>query len=347
MGTFSCCQHDHIKVGADGEHYTTACDKLTLGPNLLKMLDKRREFHLGFEQMLLYRAWTAFTHPMMQGFETVTSDDLPVPSSVDEFLCLMRFNGARDEENQGSGITPLMLSAIAGNLVVVEALVNLGVDVNARTIEALAEFSAHQGSTALLFAAAVCPGRQTHGVVAALLQAGADPNSQTVFGGTPLMAAAFCQHLDGMNALISCATEKLDLEIKLYVNASTALGLAAFTGSTECVEALLAAGANRHHLNDHGSSILSVACQNSFADPRMLELICGHTHSWAGEINYQVKPRTARWRAIDMLAIALVRHGISRTHRIMGIAHSQGLLVCRAPAFAAHSCTLIWCCSIA
>ena len=73
---------------------------------MFQMLEKKRAYHLGSGNLLRYRVWTALASSVMQGL--VHGDAQEAPTSVDSFLALYRFTSARDEENRGSGYTPIM-----------------------------------------------------------------------------------------------------------------------------------------------------------------------------------------------------------------------------------------------
>ena len=66
-----------------------------------------QEYCLGSGDLLSFRVWTAQLPNIMQGLQNSTT--LP-PATVADFLAAARFNGPRDEENIGSGFSPLMVS---------------------------------------------------------------------------------------------------------------------------------------------------------------------------------------------------------------------------------------------
>ena len=111
-GTMTCCERGHTKMGDDGVRRTIPCRKSQFAPVMLQMLQSRREFLLGSGDLVNYRMWTALTPSVMQG---LISNDMPaLPSSVEEFISAYRFSDARDEENHGSGLCPITLSAHVG-----------------------------------------------------------------------------------------------------------------------------------------------------------------------------------------------------------------------------------------
>ena len=323
-GIMTCCERGHAKMGDDGVSRTIPCRKNEFAPVMLRMLKSRREFLLGSGDLVNYRMWTALTPSVMQG---LTSNDMPaLPSSVEEFISVYRLKSARDEENHGSGLCPVLLSALSGNIVVLNELISQhSVNINARLQMNLYEYGVEQGATALTVSAGMCPQDNARAVIGALLTAGADPNVQTMQGTTPLMAAAAYQNLKAVRALLACGGSALDLEKSLKANHATALSIAAFTGTTEIVEALVQAGANRKHIEDGGGSKLSDACSNPAADIHMLEVLCRGDHSLRSNINDQMKPRTAKFKMMDIAAQTALRvQGRATSLLVTGRAHCEG-----------------------
>ena len=324
-GTMTCCERGHTKMDDDGMRQTIPCRKSQFGSVILQMIQKRRELLLGSGDLVNYRMWTAFTPSVMQGL--ISNSMSALPSSVEEFISAYRFSDARDEENHGSGLCPIMLSALSGNIVVLNELISQhNVDVNARLQMNIYEYGAEQGATTLLLAAAMCPQHNVRAAIGALLTAGADPNAQTMQGTTPLMAAAMYQNVEGVRALLACGGDTLDLETGFKANHATALSVAAFTGTAEIVDALVHAGANRKHIEDGGGSKLTDACSNPAADVRMLEMLCrGDSSSLRTNINDQMKPRTLKFKMIDIaVQIALRAQGSATSLLMMGRAHCEG-----------------------
>ena len=75
------------------------------------MLEKKREYHLGKGEMLEFRVWTSSVNSVMQGL-IHNSDAQAQPTTVDAFLALYRFATDRDEENLGSGFSPLHFACV-------------------------------------------------------------------------------------------------------------------------------------------------------------------------------------------------------------------------------------------
>ena len=77
LSSFACCRRGHV-IEVDGRRTTIPCDKEQFGSVMVKMLQKRRQYHLGLDEMLDYRIWTAFTRYMLRGLPG--SEDINVDS---------------------------------------------------------------------------------------------------------------------------------------------------------------------------------------------------------------------------------------------------------------------------
>ena len=244
-GKMLCCAHNHVKIDTDGVQRPVPCRKDRIAPSMLKMLQSRRAYHLGLDDLINFRMWTALVPNAMKGLPSVGMPLLP--RSVEEFLAHNKFSNPH-EEVCGSGYTPLIFSVISGNLAVVRELITRhSVNVKAPVMIDLPKFGFEKGMDALAFAVGSCSSEKVYESVSLLLAAGADPNTAFNSGATPLMAAIMWHSLAGIRALISCSGGKLDLEKGLRANNATALLVAANIGTFEMVEALLVAGANREH----------------------------------------------------------------------------------------------------
>lgn len=223
------------------------CDKAKIGTVLLQMLSKRREYYLGSGDLFMFRMWTALSCSIMQGLPQ--HDMSPSPLTVADFLTANHLNTARDEENAGSGFSPLIWAALSGNVEVVRELIaSHNVDVNSRLLSGSGadSFGMEKGMDALGIAAYLCPQNRVHDVVSTLLEAGADVNSRFSSGGTPLIAAVAGQSEEGVRALLACG-RNVDLEIGIKINHATAINIAGILGTYPIVEALINAGADTSH----------------------------------------------------------------------------------------------------
>ena len=246
-GTFTCCARNHVMTDEHGVEKAIPCDKDKIGSVMFKLLSKRREYHLGNHELLEFRLWTALTDSIMQGL--IYSDMQALrPTSVAAFLALNQFSTARDEENRGSGYTPLLFAAMSGNSPIVRELIDppINADVRARVLVDVHDWGGERGIDALACAAAYCPQCRIHDVIAILIAAGADPNGSARSGFTPLMAAVGGLNTGGVSALLRYG--ELDLEKGLLNNNAGALNLAAFMSTFEIVKALIEAGADTSHL---------------------------------------------------------------------------------------------------
>ena len=95
-------------MGGDGVLQTIECEKSQFAPVMFRLLQSRREFLLGSGDPVNYRMWTALAPSVMEGLSS--SEMPPLPSSVDNFILAYRFSDARDDENHGSGLCPVIPS---------------------------------------------------------------------------------------------------------------------------------------------------------------------------------------------------------------------------------------------
>ena len=201
----------------------------------------------------------------------------------EDLLALEHLVGGRvDVDLQaGRGKTALMVAAKHGHVDLVRRLLRTGADVNARS---------HNGGIALMFAALgsspqtlellLGAGAEVNAVggfdwtalmiatvkgdtiaVKRLLDHGAEVNRADVYGWTPLMRAAFEKRSGVVSALLG--SPDLDLHARNEVGA-TALHLAAFSGSTDIVEALVSHGSSSHAVDDEGRTPAEAAVQGGY-----------------------------------------------------------------------------------
>ena len=322
-GEMKCCASGHVKTGADGTQYQIPCMKEKMGPIMIQMLASYREYHLGLNDLINYRVWTAMTQKLMKG---LPSEGMPpAPQTVAEYLTQNRFSKP-DDETSSSGFTPLIFASLSGNVAVVsDLLTHHKVNVKARTLIGLPKYGIERGMDALALAVAGCPQDRVHEIVSLLLGAGADPNIRfPKSGATPLMAAVLWHNLEGVRALASCAGDKLDLEIGLRINHATALLIAGHLSTFDIFETLVAAGANKGAMNDAGGTLLHAVCGNPGAGPKWLELVCGGSSTSAVDVNVVHSARNLKWKLIGKATRALGHLCISRSDLVSELSHAEG-----------------------
>ena len=327
LGLFRCCERNHLKIDSNGKKHVLPCRRSQIAPVIHRMLQKRREYHLGLEDLISYRLWSAFSPHFLAGLPAADRNQKKI-DVTSTFLREYRFDGPRSEENRNSGITPLMLAAASGHVGVVRELLQThSVDVNAKMRINVPDFGLEKGQGALSFAVSTCPSSQVNPIVSELLLQGADPNKASAGPGTtPLMSAVISLNLQGVKSLVENAGDKLELNKGLKFNNATALSLAAFYSTTEIVEALIQAGANVVHIEDGGGNKLTDACSNPAANPRMLEVLSktGLGNRTVIDVNDKIVARTLKWATLDSVLRKLVKGNYLRSHIAKGRANCQG-----------------------
>ena len=202
-GQFTCCTRDHKMGGED-----IPCDRPSIGSVTWQTLDSKIADLVGCGELDASRLWRSYTGHFMQGLSCAEMTATVPAVSVDEFL--HQYSMRADEASGSpSGITALLLAVSAGNAAVVNALarrtpadVRVQVKTNFRALGVIA------GATPLHAAVAVCPSNHI-AIITSLLEHGADPNA----GDTPpLFHAADSNNMPGLDAIISCAGARLDIE---------------------------------------------------------------------------------------------------------------------------------------
>jgi ankyrin repeat protein len=161
---------------------------------------------------------------------------------------LFMSSGVDATMRNGSGWTPLIASAVAGNLFAAQSLLAAGADVNDRD---------PQGYTPLHWAAF----KGYPKVTQLLLDKGADVNIRSKLGLTPLLQAAVCGHEEVVGMLLNRGADVNAVDDE----GSTALHKAAADGHLPVVKLLLAAGANREAKNARGQTPATLAKQRKNA----------------------------------------------------------------------------------
>ena len=212
-------------------------------------------------------------------------------------------HGAKPDVMNSYGSTPLAEAVKAGNARLVEMLLDAGSD---------AEVPNQEGQTALMLAARA----GSVDVAELLVRHGADVNAREKWRGqTALMWAVDARSAEMTRFLIS---HKADVNARAMANdwptqltgeprnqyrptgGLTPLLYAARSGCTDCVQALLDAGANVSQPNPDGVTPLMVAIDNFAFDTAKLLFQRGanpHVWDWWG--------RTALYTAIDMNTYSL------------------------------------------
>ncbi len=149
-----------------------------------------------------------------------------------------------------SGHTALMLAAYAGHLEVVKALLNAGADTNTRA------YTSHGGEFLTLMSAMDRRNKDWLKILNAMIAAGAEVNPKEVFSSSPLMYAITRYDPVLVKALLKRGA---DVNLKNERGTTPLMTAVMSRGSTvEIVKLLLAAGADPDARNNDGESALSM-----------------------------------------------------------------------------------------
>lgn len=206
-----------------------------------------------------------------------------------------------------------MLAAWQGHEAIVARCIELGADVNAS--DAVRCSAAHW---------ACIGGRRA--CLKRLLDAGADPGARMGNGSTPLCEAAYHGHDGCIEELLEQGGPLLDLDA--YDNhGDTALHSAGASGSSECTQLLLNAGADPTIRNLAGNTALSAPCSCAWCDEGGYGHLCA-TVAEPQRARALLKARAliAARRTVRATTLALARKGLPAELQ-------QGICAMAVPAF--------------
>jgi ankyrin repeat protein len=156
-------------------------------------------------------------------------------------LCIQSIRDGADVSSQSCGLTPLFYAAFYGHDMIIDYLVNCGANVNDKNLT---------GVTPL--AKAVESGRpDALSTVQTLLRHRADTNIADDNGNTPLIKAVKLGRVDIVKCLLATTSTEVN---KQNNEKNTALHEAAFKGSKEVVDLLIAAHADVRKQNSQGKT---------------------------------------------------------------------------------------------
>jgi ankyrin repeat protein len=177
------------------------------------------------------------------------------------------------------GETPIWRACANGHLGSVKALCEAGADVN--------QAAMHDGSTPLFMAC-----RMGHcSVVEALLAWGADVNrANTVDSCTPVLIASRFGYSAIVRALLAAGGDVSKTLTSGPNKGASPVWAAAFSGRSECLQQLLAAGCDINACTDDGRSPVDIATANGHADMVQKLLSAGATQSSRAAMGFQGPP---------------------------------------------------------
>lgn len=159
----------------------------------------------------------------------------------DLMQCIQAIRDGADVSFQSCGLSPLFYAAFYGHDMIIDYLVNCGANVNEKNLT---------GVTPL--AKAVESGRpDALSTVQTLIRSRADPNIADDNGNTPLIKAVKSGRVDIVKCLLATPTTEVN---KQNNEKNTALHEAAFKGSKELVDILIAAHADVRKQNSQGKT---------------------------------------------------------------------------------------------
>lgn len=185
-----------------------------------------------------------------------------------ECIVLLTQQGANVNKWDKHGLaTPLMCAAASGNAQAVEALLQVGADVNA----GLADPRYPDGVTALLWAVR----SRSYQCAATLIEAGAAVNSPQAYSEAPIHVAALQGDTECLRLLLE---HHADVRVLLGRDRMSALHLAAEEGNIECIQLLLQFKADCNVVNARGQTPLHLAALSQSAESVAKLLEAGARH---------------------------------------------------------------------
>jgi ankyrin repeat protein len=327
-GACTCCRLGHVVVDADGNERTVPCDKQVIGKVVEDMLVVRIA-HEQQHDLTAWRVWMAMRRFWLQCLPCCPDAPPRVSTKarLDAFLYENAFLSAVDISKDGTGVSPLICAAAAGDVEVVRALLDAGADARApfrgKPIGNLALVSRttalHYGCCMTTF---VDHGAQC---VELLLRHNASLDARAgPFGLTPLHMAAGT-NANAVSALArGCAAAGVPLNVDagVIITNASALGVAAYMGTPGSVATLLELRADASYFTNHGDHVWADACSNPQMDVATLELI--KRHAGAPNINTRFQPRTLKWAAFESLCELLEHAGRGKRGVVRSVANKRG-----------------------
>ena len=194
--------------------------------------------------------------PLMWAVRKSESEEGKVTAPIEkkyDIAKLLIQSGADIHLKNRWGSTALQWAADSGNLLMVQALIERGADVNAGDDDGLTP----------LMVAANYEGETYLKMVQTMIKAGAKVNAQDVFGLTALMKAAMNHFKTGTVRFLVSSGAEIDSKTK---EGYTALMLACKTARTEIIKFLIDAGADLQARTNNGDSVMTVAKHAGYKD---------------------------------------------------------------------------------
>eukprot|EP00938_MAST-03A_sp_MAST-3A-sp1_P000338 g338.t1 len=161
-------------------------------------------------------------------------------------------------------------------------------------------------------------------IVAELLEVGAEVHSTDVMGNDPLMAACGFGRLDNVIEWFKHMPEwKINKSNRRF--GATALHIAVYMGprKLDLVKYLVKTKtADVFALNNSGASVLTLACSNEDADPKVIQYLIQETRIC---VNHQIESQTTKWKVVRAAARLVVRLKLTTSKLMKRVAENCGL----------------------